>query len=166
MKYILEQLQRHPSMQPQDIAKLCYQATFGAEHMLTDPERAKAFLCKEFEQTPMKNEPLFENISAHYCRVNLGAWKYHGYSIETLFSLFLQTANAGSNATAQDLERRFNEIAVFAQNGTLPFCADEWTQFLSSYDRKPLHHSEAYRNNEKPAYRIVWRDLLCQELFI
>ena len=29
-----EQLRRHPSMQPQDVIKLCYQAARGAEHLI------------------------------------------------------------------------------------------------------------------------------------
>lgn len=33
---LAEQMRIHPSMTPRDIAKLCYQAARGAEHLLTD----------------------------------------------------------------------------------------------------------------------------------
>lgn len=32
--YLLEQIQMHRAMQPQDIVKLCYQAAYGAEHLI------------------------------------------------------------------------------------------------------------------------------------
>ena len=35
--HLKKQLSLHPSMQPQDIVKLCYQAAFGAEPLLPDP---------------------------------------------------------------------------------------------------------------------------------
>ena len=38
------QLQAHPSMLPQDVVKLCYQAACGAEHMLEDFAAAEAAL--------------------------------------------------------------------------------------------------------------------------
>ena len=34
-KYLKEQFVLHPSMMPSDVAKLCYQAAMGAEHLLT-----------------------------------------------------------------------------------------------------------------------------------
>ena len=147
-------------MQVQDVAKLCYQATFGAEHLLINITTAKNFLLREFAQTPAREEPLCENISDEYCRVNLGAWKWHGYPIDELFSLFLQTAQTKSNATAAELEEKLQAVSIFCKYGTLPFSPEAWQSFLSQYDRQPLHHSEVYRQSQKPAYRVISRHLL------
>ena len=52
------------------------------------------------------------------------------------------------------------------QTETLPFSFEQWNNFLNEYKAigmPSLHHSEAYRNQEVPAYRIVkkeWIDLL------
>ena len=48
-EYLREQVALHPSMQPQDVVKLLFQAAFGAEHLLTDKDAAFRWLQKEFE---------------------------------------------------------------------------------------------------------------------
>ncbi len=160
MKYFRQQRFLHPSMQPQDVAKLCYQATYGAEHLLTDAQSAKDWLLHEFEKTPPREEPLFENISDRYCRVNLGAWKAHGLTADSLFIMFYQTASTKTNASMQTFETCLQEITSMAEDGLLPFSVEEWLSFLSSYNRQALHHSDVYRTAEMPAYRVVLRELL------
>ena len=49
-QYLIEQLNKHPAMQPQDLVKMCYQAAYGAEHLLADPHSAWIYLKKEYEQ--------------------------------------------------------------------------------------------------------------------
>ena len=160
MKYLLEHLHLHPALQVEDTAKFCYQAVFGAEHLLSDIERAKEYLRNEFEITPATDAPLYENISDEYCRVNIGAWKMRGFSMDDLFALFLQTANSANNATSKDLEIKLQEVTRLAENNALPFSFSRWETFLPAYNRQPLHHSETYRNAEKPAYRVVLRRLV------
>ena len=60
--YILEQTRLHPAFGPQDALKLCYQATFGAEHLLQEAASFKAYFEKEFSETPAADLPLFEMI--------------------------------------------------------------------------------------------------------
>ena len=160
MNYFLEQLRLHPSMQVEDAAKFCFQATFGAEHLLADAQRAKIYLYQELEDTPIREEALFENISDQYCRVNLAAWKMHGFPKEMLFDLFYETAKTKNNATAQDLETKLQEITILSENAPLSFSASDWKTFLTSYNRMALHHSDVYRRVERPAYRLILRQLL------
>ena len=47
-----EQLRLHPAMQPRDVIKLCYQAARGAEHLLADLTRARAYFDQEYAATP------------------------------------------------------------------------------------------------------------------
>ena len=42
--FFLEQMERHPAMEARDAVKLCYQAAFGAEHLLQDREAAYRYL--------------------------------------------------------------------------------------------------------------------------
>ena len=46
--YLQEQVCLHPTMQPQDVVKMCYQAAFGAEHLLADKEAAFTWLKREY----------------------------------------------------------------------------------------------------------------------
>ena len=73
--YFEEQLKKHPSMQFSDAVKLCYQAALGAEHLLSDEDRARSYLYAELEGSCVTDEELFERISPDVCRVNLGARK-------------------------------------------------------------------------------------------
>ena len=96
--YFENQLKMHPSMQYQDVVKLCYQSAFGAEHILSDTERAKAYLCAEFESVLITDEPLFEQISPEIVRVNLGAWKREGRELDPLFEAFKKSVFINENS--------------------------------------------------------------------
>ena len=67
MKEILIQhIKTHPAITTQDILKLCYQATFGAEHLLMDREKAFLYFDKEWQMTPETDEPMVEILSCNY----------------------------------------------------------------------------------------------------
>ena len=103
--YLKEQIKRHPVMQPQDVVKMCYQAAFGAEHLLTDVSRAKAYFEKEYAVVPAKDMVLYETISAQVCRINLCAWKQTGMPPEWLWRMFADTASAAQGSRELFLEQ-------------------------------------------------------------
>lgn len=148
-----EQLQMHPAMQPQDVLKLCYQAARGAEHLLTDANRARAYFDREYAATPADDTtPLFEAISEHVARVNLAAWKALNLPAEWLFRMFVHTASVPMGG-AELLDAYLAEAS-----GLLANAMPTWSEALSAWraDGMPaVHHSEAYHAGEHPAYRIV-----------
>ena len=154
---IADQLRRHPSMTPQDLVKLCYQAAFGADHLLLDRERALRYLEREFDETVYGGEPLFELIAPHLCRVNLGAWKDKGLGCSLLFALFVCSCSAFGEG--KDTLRSY--LALVGETlDTLdaPFDRAQWEDYCRSYEAAgmpAMHHSEVYRAAEHPAYRIV-----------
>ena len=154
--YIIEQLKKHPSTRPQDIVKQCYQAAFGAEHLLTNMDRAKQYLWNEYETViPSDTIPLYEEISETICRVNLSAWKAKQLSLDLLFQLFVQSSSISSNATTLFLQY-LEEIPSLLPTETISF--EDWNKFLHTYKETgmpSLHHSEQYRTTELPSYRII-----------
>ena len=163
--YLAEQMRIHPSMTPQDIAKLCYQAAHGAEHLLSDLDRARGYFMREFEATPVDDTvPLIEPISDTVARVNIAAWKARGLSPDTLFDLFAATATVSGEGEARLVEY-LAEAEAFLTQAETQISPEDWQAFSAWYaqnGRPAIHHSEAYRRAEKPAYRIVGRELLCQ----
>lgn len=155
--YFENQFKMHPSMQYQDVVKLCYQSAFGAEHILSDLDRAKAYLYGEFEYVLITDEPLFEQISPEIVRVNLGAWKREKREISPLFDAFKNSAFISENST--DVFLIYLDVAKKTMNELLPnFNEEQWLAFINNYKSngiKPVHHSDQYRQNEKPSYRIV-----------
>lgn len=162
--YLKTQLEHHPSMQMQDIIKMCYQATFGVEHMLADTERAKNYFTKEYETTPADHAcPLYEPISENFCRVNLAAWKAKNLESRDLFDLFVATANFNVPGTETDFDNFAKSAEQLIAEGLFPFSLEEWQNYYTAYKNNgmhPVHHSDAYRLAERPAYRLIRKSLL------
>lgn len=156
-----QQLTAHPSMQPRDVVKLCYQAACGAEHLLSDLEGARKFLDEEFVSVLPREEPLYEQISEEICRVNLGAWKQRGLPAEELFRLFTATV---FHADGKQRLIEYLSVAEAVLQET-DFDMDAWKAFITDYQKDGMpavRHSEQYRTAEQPAYRIVSAELLCK----
>lgn len=161
--YLADQLRLHPVMEPQDIAKLCYQAAHGAEHLLSDLSRARAYFMSEWNDTPSNPDiPLAEPISDWIARVNLAAWKAAGLSPDILFELFAATATVSKEGDAL-LDGYLAEADAYLKDRVTAEQLAMWRLFLCWYNgqgRPAVHHSEAYRAAESPAYRLVFRELL------
>ena len=162
--YLKEQLRLHPSMQMQDIIKMCYQATFGVEHMLSDIERAKLYFYQEYETTPANDTLLlYESISDEFCRVNLAAWKAKGLNAEELFTFFVASAKNGISGSEAEFNNRAALAEQVIEEGIFPFSAKEWKTYYTAYQKdgiRAVHHSDAYRLTERPAYRLIRKNLL------
>lgn len=162
--YLEEQIKLHPSMQMQDVVKLCYQAAYGAEHLLRDIEVARRFFEAEWSKTIPENIPLYENISDTYCRVNIAAWKYQERPAEELFELFARTAEKKTyddEALLDMLEQAAGILATLQTNFTVADFREYSRKYLSE-GICAVHHSDEYREKEKPAYRLVKRELITE----
>lgn len=156
--YILQQAQLHPAMTAQDAVKLCYQGCFGPGHLIADPEKAAAYLHRELVTAPFTGEPMVQPISPDYCRISLPGWREAGLPEEWLTTMFLISAAQ----TPQDGQEQFfsclASVEQLALQGLLPFSPASWRAFLENYGAPhAVHHSEAYREAEAPAYRVVSR---------
>ena len=167
--YFTMQMNMHPSIQPQDIVKMCYQATFGAEHLLADEDSAKRYFYEEYDELlPAMDEPLYEMISEDVCRMNMRPWKASGMPAEWLFRMFAGTASVSALGQEQSIKSRAEKEMLFweriddvnnwmhqTQSAQSP---EQWEVYISVYKEKgahAVHHSAIYREHEFPAYRIV-----------
>jgi len=149
-KYLKEQISLHPSMKPQDMLKLSFQAAYGAEHLLQDHARAHKYLLEEFESVTAADGALYEEISDDYIRINLSAWKYKKLPINWLFNIFLESIKIKSSDS--DRFKSYLDICRSYTN------SEQWDIFIGNYLDKgirPVHHSDFYREKEKPAYRLA-----------
>ena len=156
-KYLKKQIERHPSVQPQDIVKLCYQAAYGAEHLLQDKERARAYFEQEYAETKARDIPLYEDISGEVCRVNLAAWKARELPPEWLFAMFVAASGIRENG-GDRLSAYLKTAGEVLKESSVDFSFGQWQAYLEEYTaagRPAVHHSPQYRECEQPAYRIV-----------
>ena len=85
LDYLIEQAERHDGFECADAIKLCYQAAFGAEHMVSD--NALCYLVEEAKAVGTTDEVLTEAISNDYMRVNLSAVSYTHMTLPTICSV-------------------------------------------------------------------------------
>lgn len=157
-KFLLEQAKLHTSMLPQDVVKLCYQATFGAEHLLMNREKAFTYFRKEYETTPANTLPIVEPICDSYVRCNLSAWKQKNIPSKWLFELFYRTASKKSAGTEALFWEYINKVESLFTEHIFSFSKEAWAEYITEYKKqgiRAVHHSEAYRKNEMPAYRLL-----------
>lgn len=155
--YLSEQIKKHPSVRPRDVVKMCYQAAYGAEHLLHDSDKARKYLEKEFSETAAADGDLYEQISDDVCRINISAWKYRNLPVEWLFRMFLASCTIRENGSEIFLNY-LQEAETFIRSGGAGFSISEWYEYLDEYKKlgmPAVHHSAEYRENERPAYRIV-----------
>ncbi|MCL2404164.1 MAG: hypothetical protein FWC92_01325 [Defluviitaleaceae bacterium] len=158
-KYLLDEIKLHPLLAPQDVVKLCYQAAFGAEHLLSNPTQALGYFFEEYEDTLVDDKPLTEYISPTVCRVNLSAWKRLKLNPDWLWRLFLSASNHSLMSDETSLEDFITQADYLCKTGSFPFSYDQWVEYINDYKRNvpspPVRHSAMYRENAKPAYRIL-----------
>ena len=73
-EYFILHAKKHSCLMPQDVAKFCYQAALGAEHLLTDIDAARRYFDAEFEQVEENSterlDISFGKISSTCCKEN------------------------------------------------------------------------------------------------
>lgn len=162
--YLIKQTEKHKSVRPEDIVKMCYQAAFGASHLLTDMEAdARRYFYKEYDSVVPADddEPLYEEISENFIRVNLRAWKASGMPAEWLFNMFVAAISMSEEALHGRKDTfcsYLEEAGNVVSSAGLSFGLEEWEKFIADYMNagiRAIHHSEAYRDAEKPAYRVI-----------
>lgn len=155
--YIEKEISLHPSFSSQDLFKLVYQASFGREHIMG--EKAYAYLEEEYNSVSEKDIALHEAISDDYIRVNLASWKYNKLSLQWLEKLFFL-----DNISQKDGNKLFyeylEEVDESIHNQALDIDINEYDEYKSAYLTKglhPVHHSDSYREQEEPHYRLMPR---------
>lgn len=151
---VLWHVEKYPRMTAQDLVKLAYQSALGSGHMLPGHDRVLEYLNAELAATPRTGGALFTPIGGGLCRMNLAALAESGLSTRTAAGLFMCAQGAGS----RDLDGNLQVIEELAREGALPMGRDDVVEYLADYRARgcpPVHHSEEFRREYAPAYRIV-----------
>ena len=155
--YLSNQFSLHPSMQPDDIIKLCYQSCYGAEHLLKDIDSARNYFFSEWDSIAIEDKPLYEEISPCYARLNLSACKYRCHDKEKAFQIFKDSVTPRI-FKPQIFHDLMDEYLLTLEQMFAKDRVEEFKQFLEQYYQngvRPIHHSAIYREKENPHYRVV-----------
>lgn len=145
----------HPALLAEDVFKYLYQSTYGCEHLVTDEGRAADYIQKEWEAAPKDTAPLTEDLDGDYARVHL-SWLGAGLSPKTLARLFCASAKREEEGHIRLAEKLAAARELFLE-GTLTEDA-AFLEKLSAWEEKDcpaLHHSDTFRREYRPAYRVI-----------
>lgn len=161
---LLKQYKLYPKMQIQDMVKLIYQNEFAGGHLITNEIDSLKRLQEEYrslkECPPDRSIPVdtvFEDIGNGLCKFHLSALGSTGINLTTLNRFFISTANSISGSI-QRFEKKLEVFKQCCKDKTLPYSLAELEAYLEvykSHSYPQVRHSENYRVNYSPAYRIV-----------
>lgn len=152
---LLEHYRHYPKLQAEDIFKYLYQSSFGCEHLVSDEERALCYIRREYES--LTDQPtLTDKLDGAYTRVYLSALS-RGLSAETLARLFCLSAKKEQDGKSA-LESKLSTARELIKEGLLPLDINDFDKKLAAWreaDYPALHHSETFRTEYRPAYRVI-----------
>lgn len=160
MRNVIElHMEKYPKMELRDMFKLIYQSEFGGGHMIEDKKKSLEWIKEETKFVQSQNWPerecVCEDIGGDMCRMYLDT----ELSPETLNEMFVQSANK-KRGTIEGLERKLEQFLEFCETNECRFSREEAEQAVLIWKEAgypAIHHSEAYRSNYFPAYRVVMK---------
>lgn len=169
--FVSHQMTEYPKSHLLDLYKSCFQDFMGAEHLVSDRERVKAYLDEEQNTTDINDllEWYYEpcGIKGRYVRVSLRTVKEGLITEDMLLNAFIRSANT-KRPNVKSWSRRWHKIigTIDQINLNLPDY-DREKQFIDSVlpvGKYAVSHSADYREAYHPHYRIVERHIFEKEL--
>ena len=136
-------IKKYPLMEKQDLHKLIFQSQFGNSHLINNVENVEKFLYEELSILDKSDEDLYEYVG-QYVRVNLRPFIKYNLNINYLLKSFIQTSN-----NSYSINNEYNNLLEYYNLNNNQFS---------------LSHSNTYRENYKPAYRLIYKSFLTDEL--
>jgi hypothetical protein len=162
-EHLLGHLRMRPLMRATDFYKLIFQGVFGVGHIMG--ASARRWLDDESEGLNLEDgleEPLLEGVAADgsMVRVNLRLFLRRGLDLVALYEAMVESEVEGSDEEFMEI---WSVLKDLVDRGDIAVDREE----LQGLDRelreegcRPHHHSQAYREAYKPAYRVVSRSAL------
>ena len=156
-KILLFHFEKYPLMKPVDAVKLCYQSACGCGHLVKNEEFALSMLKNELENTTRDfDAQLFEPIGGGYVRIDLHKAKAVKIPEEKICEVFIKSANSGEKT---ELEPKIEILKKLSKEGITPFSEKELLEYLFGYSGEMVSHSEKYKTEYHPAYRVILEKL-------
>ena len=170
--FINRQMQTYPKSRLLDIYKSCFQDYMGAEHLVSDRQRVKAYLDEELntisldDLMPWYYEPC--GIDSSYYRVSIRAIKESLVSEDLMLNAFIRSANSEKRPSVELWSERWHKIigTIDQMKLDMPNYQED-KQFIDSVlsvGKYAISHSPDYREAYHPHYRIVERNIFEKEI--
>ena len=170
--FVQKQMETYPKSRLLDIYKSCFQDYMGAEHLVSDRQRVKAYLDEELQSTNIDNlmSWLYEpcGVDGRYVRVSIRAIKEGLIKEDMLLDAFIRSANTSERPSVDSWRDRWHVIigTIDQMQLQLPNY-DKDKQFIESIlsaGKYAISHSPEYREAYHPHYRIVEKGIFEREI--
>ena len=187
--FVTKQMQTYPKSRLLDIYKSCFQDYMGAEHLVSDKQRVKAYLDEELQTTSLDDlMPWYYEacgVNGQYVRVSIRAIKENLITEDVLLDAFIRStrsAEQGKNSdmrpTVESWRDRWHKIVgtidqmeLNLPRSAMPLCfAKNYQQdrtfidSILSVGKYAISHSPEYREAYRPHYRIVEKSIFENEI--
>ena len=170
--FVRQQMEEYPESRLLDLYKSCFQDYMGAEHLMVDSERMKAYLDDELASTnadellPWYYEPC--GVDGKHVRVSIRAVQDGIITEEMLLEAFVKSANAVKRPSVKSWKKRWRKIVRRIDKMGLGLKDyEEDRAFIDSVlaeGKYAISHSPEYREAYHPHYRIVKRGIFEREI--
>ena len=144
----------HPRMQINDLFKFIFHSAFGCEHLISSPEIVEEYIKEEYKKGVIDTET--EALDGDFVRVPL-SYLGKGLSAETLAKIFYLSAKEKKDSI-EEFKRRLALAGELVREGGFSFGYEEFSLALQKWEENgftPVHHSEEFRQEYSPAYRVI-----------
>lgn len=164
-RILLEHHERYPRWGVEDVYKLIHQAAMGSEHAVKNTLAVHDWMERELATMGEgPKEPLMDPIcpDGSIVRIHLRPYIARGGSAFALVEAFIATAN-NFKGSMKDMDIYWASARQMAVDGDLPFDPEKMDKFVSKAHKANFEaheHSAVYEKLYRPAYRIIWKELL------
>lgn len=160
---LLEHYQNYPLMTIEDYIKLIHQSVFGPKHFSSQPNQKDLmqYLEKEIEiMSKIEKTSYLDQIGFGYYRVDINAIHFHFISKETLIESFYKSMqrDVKKEEAIIVMNQMFDTLIALIRNQEIPLDFTQSETFIAQYQSlgyPAIHHSEIYRINYAPHYRVI-----------
>ena len=170
--FVSRQMETYPKSRLLDIYKSCFQDYMGAEHLVSDRQRVKAYLDEELQTTSLDDlMPWYYEtcgIDGQYIRISIRAVKENLITEDLLLDAFIRSANSEKRPSVESWRDQWHKIigTIDLMNLILPNHQQdcEFIDSILTVGKYAISHSPEYREAYRPHYRIVERGIFEREI--
>ncbi len=160
---LVKHAHRYPGMEASDVYKLIYQGTMGPGHFNASSDVYLSFLRKEVER--LREEPawegdtiLVESIGDRFVRIHLRPYLEQGGTLEALTEAYERSLQVPAD-TGLFFRRMSRLTHTEGIMDTVLPSIDDLAVFMEQvsdgYNPPPVHHSDIFKANYHPHYRVL-----------
>ena len=170
--FVSRQMETYPDSRLLDIYKSCFQDYMGAEHLVSDRQRVKAYLDEELQTTSLDDlMPWYYEscgVNGQYIRVSIRAIKENLITEDLLLDAFIRSANSEKRPSVESWRDEWHKIisTIDQMEIGLPRLGQDraFIDSILTVGKYAISHSPEYREAYRPHYRIVEKGIFEREI--